>query len=253
MKPITSLSNYALAILLMASAITACKKDNAQQPDTNTGTSTKGGYANISYYASSVGGPAKKTGSSDLKINATGTSTVAIDWASATVYVEKLTLSIPNSVDTTVTVEKNLNIFSASALAGVVQLPSGSYKNVKLRLFCRKSPRSELAFNFRGTFTNTKGTKDSILVASSFPFEADVTVADIVVNASDKYKATFSFDLNKVLVGISNQMLETSAKSYTKDNKKMYAIAKGGSADEPFYDQVIGNWQSVASVVVSKE
>ncbi|QIL39831.1 hypothetical protein G7074_11490 [Pedobacter sp. HDW13] len=39
-----------------------------------------------------------------------------------------------------------------------------------------------------------------------------------------------------------------------KDGKKLYVIWKGGSTtDEPFYDWVIQNWQTVASVAVSKE
>lgn len=47
-----------------------------------------------------------------------------------------------------------------------------------------------------------------MVVASSLPFEANLTITDITINTSDNYKATFQFDLNKVLTGITNSLLE---------------------------------------------
>jgi hypothetical protein len=160
--------------------------------------------------------------------------------------VEKISFTgkSSNLLDTTITVEKKLNIFSADALAGAIKLPSGSYKDVKVTLYCKKSAKSDLAFDFNGTFTNTKGGIDSVKVGSSYPFEANLTVND---------KATFNFNLNKVLTGISNAMLQTVGGRAVGGNKMLYIIWKGGSADEPFYDQVIRNWQAVASVLVTKE
>ncbi|WP_245221907.1 hypothetical protein [Pedobacter kyungheensis] len=150
-------------------------------------------------------------------------------------------------------VGKKLNIFSADALAGVIQLPAGSYKDAKVRLFCRKSPRSEFALDFKGTFTNSFGVVDSVLVRSSLPFEANLNVSEIVIGQTDNYKATFNFDLSKMLTGISTKALEQGGRSSIGiDGKKLYVIWKGGSADEPFYNQIIQHWQSVASVVISK-
>lgn len=116
-------------------------------------------------------------------------------------------------------VGKNLNIFNSEALVGVIKLPTGAYKDINVKLFCRKSPKCEFAFDFKGTFTNTKGGKYSLMVGSSLPFEADLKVTDIVINPSDHYKATFHFDLTKVLTGLSNSALETTARYYVTNNK----------------------------------
>jgi hypothetical protein len=61
-------------------------------------------------------------------------------------------------------------------LTGIIQLPTGSYKDVKVKLLARKSEKSELAFSFKGIFLNTKGRIDSVRVASSYPFEANLDV-----------------------------------------------------------------------------
>jgi len=73
------------------------------------------------------------------------------------------------------------------------------------------------------------------MFGSSRPFEANLNVSEITIGKSDNYKATFSFDLNKVLTGISIRVLELGARSYIgKDGKKLYVIWKGGSVDEHF-------------------
>lgn len=245
MKRVFLFSNPVLGILLIALAVISCKKaDDTAVPATDSG--------NISYFAkaniSNATTPRAVTADSAAQ-------TIAVNWVSATVWVEKIALAAQGkgTLDTTIMVEKNLNIFSADALAGIIKLPIGSYKDVKVKMFCRKSPRSEFAFDFKGTFTNISGKTDSVRVGSSYPFEANLTVSEIVIGQSDNYKATFSFNLNKTLTGITARALEFGARSYVgKDGKKIYSIWKGGSADEPFYEQVIQNWQSVASVVISK-
>ena len=253
MRSISLLSKHVLGVFLIASAIISCKKDDTTAPEKSTPAPVKNtsGFGNISYFAKASGAGIRTFSTSD----SSALNTVAVDWSSASVYVEKISFTgkSSNLLDTTITVEKNLNIFSANALAGVIKLPAGSYKDVKVKMYCRKSAKSEMAFNLKGTFTNTKGGKDSVMVGSSYPFEANLSVTDIVINPSDKYKATFTFDLNKVLTGISNTLLETAGGFTRPDNKKVYVIWKGGSAEEPFYDQVIQNWQTVASVVVTKE
>ncbi|TKC57627.1 hypothetical protein FBD94_20335 [Pedobacter hiemivivus] len=243
-------------LLLIGTAALSCKKDNDSEQE-------KTGFGNISYFANTSNSNVRKLSSNGIKTGVLSvvdtTTTVNVAWSSATVYVEKISfVGKSNSLlDTTITVEKNLNIFSQDALAGVFKLPSGSYKDVAVKLQCRKSLIPGLAFNyyafyFKGTFKNIYGGIDSVIVGSSLPFEANLSVNEIVIDPSDNYKATFSFDLNKVLTGISAGQME-AAKSNYKDGKKTFYIFKGGSADEPFYDQVIRNWQSVASVVVTKE
>jgi hypothetical protein len=182
-------------------------------------------------------------------------TTVDVTWSSASVYVEKISfVGISNNLlDTTIKVEKKLNIFNENALAGVIKLPAGSYKDVKVKLFCRKSMKSDLAFNFKGVFTNGNGRQDSVLVGSSFPFEADLLVTEIVIEPSNNYTAVFNFDLSKVLTGISRREMESAGSYLGKDGTRNYSIFKGGSADEPFYDQVIQNWQNVASAIVTKD
>jgi len=234
-------------VFLFTTAIISCKKDENQQAPENK----KTGFGNISYIAKASGSGVQTTVKSSSTL-----STVPVTWTSATIWVEKISFAgkTNNLLDTTIMVEKNLNIFSADALAGAIKLPSGSYKDVAVKLFCRKSPKSEFAFDFRGTFTNTKGTTDSVRVGSSYPFEANVSVTNIVIDPSDRYKATFYFDLSKVLTGISNSMLETTIVPFSgANNQKTYIIWKGGSADQPFYNQIIQNWQSVGSFEIIKE
>lgn len=238
MRPI-SLKHLYVVLLALITA-TSCKKDDAPVANTNS-------YGNISYFAKSSGTGVKRMSNT--------MNTVAVEWSAASVYVEKIAFvgKSDNLIDTTITVGKNINIFNTDALAGIIKLPTGSYKDVKVKLFARKSDKSELAFNLRGTFTNTKGGRDSVVVASSYPFEANLDATDIIINPTDEYNVIFTFDLDKVLSGISAELLQT-AKSYTgKDNTRVYVIWKGGSDEEPFYDQVIQNWQTVASVIVSKQ
>lgn len=235
---------YFLIVLLSLLMVTSCKKEDFPVADA-------GGYGNLSYFAKASGTGVKRMGTQSNNT----TNSVAVEWSAASVYVEKIAFvgKSDNLLDTTIIVGKNIDIFSADALAGIIQLPTGSYKDVKVKLFARKSDKSEMAFNLKGTFINTKGGRDSVMVGSSYPFEANLEVTDIVINASDKYNATFTFDLDKVLSGISTELLQT-ARSYPRtENNMLYVIWKGGSDEEPFYDQVIENWQTVASVVVSKQ
>lgn len=247
------LSKYALGLFLTTSVLTSCKQDGTQ-PEKQKAAS---GYANLSYFAKALGTGSKA--GAEVKTPAKSTNevnTVAVTWDFATVYVEKITFTgQSNSLfDTTVVIEKKLDIFNSDALAGIVKLPAGAYRDVKVKLFCRKSLKSDYAFEFKGNFINSSGSTDSVRVGSSYPFEANLTVNNMVIDSADKYKATFSFELNKVLTGITNRMIETGAKSFTGANgRKVYSIWKGGSADEPFYNQVISNWQNVASVTVSKQ
>jgi len=251
MKSLFPTAKFSFSLFLTVLVLVSCKKDEAAENKNPT-------FGNISYFAKASLGTVK-TANNGVSVNAISADSVVktdVGWSSASVYVEKISFAgrSNNLLDTTIIIEKNLNIFSASALAGVIKLPSGSYKDVKVKLFCKKSLKSELAFTFKGTVVNRKGGIDSVLVGSSLPFEANLAVPDITINQSDSYKATFNFDLSRILLGISIGMLESGARNYTgTDGKKMYVIYKGGSASEPFYDQVIANWQSVASVAVVKE
>lgn len=244
MRPKSLLLKCCLGTLLVTSAIISCKKDNPSEKITS-------GYGNVSYFAKASGSHIK---TASVKSDTLG-GQVSVGWSSASVYVEKIAFvgKSDSLLDTTITIEKKLDIFSADALAGVIKLPAGSYRDVKIKMYFKKSRRSEMAFDFKGTFTNTEGGKDSVMVGSSYPFEANLNVTEIAIDPSGKYNVVFSFDLNRVLTGITTAALQT-ARSYTwPDHKKTYVIWKGGSADEPFYDQVIQNWQTVVNVVVSKE
>lgn len=230
-----------LAVLLFSS----CKKSE------NPSVKPAFGYGDISYFAKASGTGIKATA---MKTNSILSDQVDVDWASASIYIEKLSFvgKSNNQIDTTISVERKIDLFSADALAGIIQLPAGSYQDVKVKLFLRKSPKSDLAFYLKGTFLNTYGQQDSLLVASSYPFEVNLSLADITINTSDKYKAVFSFDLDKGLTGISTAALQT-ARSHGSYNPTNYVIWKGGSQDVPFYDQVVANWQNVASVTITKE
>ncbi len=248
MKPNYLVVKYIIVSFLLGTTLLSCKKNTS-----DGGKTTTSDFGKIGYFANA-------SASTNIKVDGLANhdspvNTVAMNWTSATVWVEKISFIGKNeqSLDTTIMVEKNLNIFNTEALVGVIKLPTGSYKDINVKMFCRKSPKSEFAFSFKGTFLNTKGVKDSLMVGSSYPFTADLKVNDIVINGSDNYKATFHFDLTKVLTGISNVALETTARYYIINGKKQYVIWKGGSKDEPFYDQVINNWQNVASIVITKD
>ncbi|MEJ6980779.1 hypothetical protein WG906_09985 [Pedobacter sp. P351] len=242
MKPITLKHFF---ILLAVTFAISCKKGDSPETEKITN-----GHGNISYFAKALVTGVK---TSALKSN-TILSTVSVDWSSASIYVEKISFvgKSSNLLDTTIVIEKNMNIFNLDAMAGVIKLPSGSYKDVKVKLFLKKSPKSALAFNLRGTFMNTKGTKDSLIVASSLPFEANLGVNDITLNPSDNYKVTVTFDLNKVLTDISASLIETVNTNLGTNGLRTYVIWKGGSQDVPLFNKVTTNWQTVSSVVISK-
>ncbi len=242
MRPISS--QLGLIILLALSILTSCKEEDILVKKAD-------GNGTVSYFAKASGSGVKKTDTKSI----TPLGSVAVEWSAATIYVEKIAFEGKTShlLDTTIFVEKNINLFNADALTGVIQLPAGAYKDVKVKLFARKSDKSEMAFNLRGTFINTKGGRDSVVVGSSYPFEANLQVPDITIDSSDKYRVTFNFNLDKVLSDISTELLQTARSYAGKDNSLMYVIWKGGSDEEPFYDQVIANWQTVASVEVSKQ
>lgn len=240
-----SFKRYLIALLALL-VVTSCEKD-----DITVDPVDEGGYGNLSYFAKASGAGVKR-----MSTEADNTmSSAAVEWTSATMYVEKIAFvgKSESLLDTTILVGKNINIFKADALTGIMQLPTGSYKDVQVKLFARKSEKSEMAFKLKGAFINAKGGLDSVVVASSFPFEANLEVTDIVINPSDKYNVTFTFNLDKVLTGISTELLQTTRNYPTTDNKRLYVIWKGGSDEEPFFDQVIENWQTVASVAVTKE
>lgn len=251
MKSVSLFLKHTLGVLLLATIITACKKEtNVQDEGKETITSN---FGNIAYFANASA--LAKKGNSSTKPNMAETlvNSVAVNWSSASVWVEKIAFVGKNGtlLDTTIKVAKNINIFNSETLVGIIKLPAGAYKDISVKLFCRKSPKSEFSFDFKGTFISTQGKLDSVRVGSSYPFEADLKTNDIVINTSDNYKATFHFDLTKVLTGISNYSIESTSRKWNND--RSYMIWKGGSKDEPFYDQIIRNWQNVASIVVVKE
>lgn len=248
-----SVLKYTLSLFLIGTSIISCKKSDKEIQEKNNTT-----FGNIAIFANASASSIKSNSSikdGNIQQSDTLANTVDVNWSYASIWVEKISFVGKNEqlLDTTIMVEKKLNIFNAEALMGVVKLPVGAYKDIKVKMFCRKSPKSEFGFDFSGTFTNTQGKKDSIRVGTSYPFEADLKVNDIVLHPADNYKATFHFDLSKVLTGISNSALETTLKPRIEASRNLYTIWKGGSKDEPFYDEIIRNWQNVASIVITKE
>ena len=246
MKRISLYTKHLLGLLLISLVVFSCKK-NAE----NTEVAPVSGKISYVVTANSSSGSTKKVSAvvDSSKMN------IAVNWSSATIWVEKISFIAQSSrlLDTTVIVGKKLNIFSGDALAGIIRLPAGSYKDVKVKMYCRKSPQSDYAFDFQGTFSNTKGGTDSLRIGSSLPFEANLAVTNIVIDPSDNYKATFNFNLSNTLTGITIGTVErVVVNRIGKDNKKSYVIWKGGSAEEPLYNEIIANWQTVASVNISK-
>jgi hypothetical protein len=258
MRTTSLLLKCTLGLLLLGTTFISCKKGDHLDSEVGGGEKGTATFGNIAIFASASASGIKATSSTKVVgtlQSDTAVNTVAVNWYYASIWVEKISFVGKNgqSLDTTIMVGKKLDIFNAEALMGVVKLPPGAYKDINVKMFCRKSPKSEFGFDFSGTFMNTQGRKDSVRVGTSYPFEADLKVNDIVLNPADNYKATFHFDLTKVLTGISNSALETRVNPRIEDSRNLYRIWKGGSKDEPFYDEIIKNWQNVASIVVTKD
>ncbi|HEX7366173.1 MAG TPA: hypothetical protein VF273_03700 [Pelobium sp.] len=241
---------YILLSVMVLTCGSACKK-NGQEPPTDKKPDE---FGKIAYFAQASGKNNKLPASTNkgVKVMADAQNTVAVDWSSASVWVEKISFTGKNTqvLDTTIMVKKKLNIFNSGALMGVIKLPAGAYKDINVKMYCRKNSSEEFGIDFLGMFTNTRGEKDSLMVRSSIDFDVAVKVNDIVLNPADNYKATFNFDLAKVLTGISNLAIENNLKSHRGN---LYVIWKGGSQDIPFYNQIIQNWQNVASITITKE
>ncbi|MCD0489925.1 hypothetical protein LPB86_16910 [Pedobacter sp. MC2016-14] len=246
-----SLSFYT-GILLVSVAITSCQKE--LEPEKNP--TLPSGYGNISFVAKASSSKTKVSALNGIKINNVDSAAIPleVDWSSATVYVEKITFTgkSNNLLDTTVMVEKNLDLLAVNSIAGNIKLPSGSYKDVEVKMYCKKFVWPELAFFFKGTFKSFHGTRDSIILASSLPFQASLRVPEIVIKPVDKYKATFNFNLINLLSGFSLRTME-SAQQINRDGKRTYSIFKGGSENPPLFNELLQNWQNVTEVLISKD
>ncbi|WP_256010147.1 hypothetical protein [Desertivirga xinjiangensis] len=242
-----------LAILVLAILFVSCEKPEtpAKAETPNENGTVKPANGSISYFAKASGTAPKGSKTKTAQVLADSTY---VQWSSASIFVEKISFVGRNGslLDTTIWVRKNLDILNTDVLTGVFSLPAGSYRDVKVKLFLRKANYPELAFNLGGTFISYQGTRDSLIVASSLPFEADLAVNDIIINASDSYKVVFNFNLDKVLAGISMGTLQ-SLNPHVTEGKRIYTIWKGGPQDVPFFNQVAENWQTVASAVISKQ
>ncbi|WP_242695743.1 hypothetical protein [Desertivirga brevis] len=245
---ISALKQSLTALAIMLFSISCSKDESTDQKPPEVTLSGKG---KVSYFAKASGSAT----SGIVKTLETPASSSYVKWSSASIFIEKIAFVGKNGsvIDTTITVNKNLNILNSDVLTGVFNLPAGSYKDVKVKLFLKKAGFPELAFNLKGTFVNKTGGTDSIMLASSMPFEANLGVNDFTITASDNYKVVFNYNLDKVLAGISSTKLQEEARSHLSGGKKMYSIWKGGSQDEPLYNEVSANWQTVATAVISKE
>jgi len=110
----------------------------------------------VAYFAKASG--TAPNGTSVLAADSTVNSAY-VKWSSASIFVEKISFVARNNdlLDTTIMVGKNLNILNANVLTGVFNLPVGSYKDVKVKLFLKKANYPDLAFNLKGTFVNNAG------------------------------------------------------------------------------------------------
>lgn len=256
MKITSPFSTACLGFVIAAIVASSCKKGADPEKE-------KTEFGKISYVvkASNTGQKSVASiGSRSQNSSPIDTLTqVDVTWTSATVYVDKISFKgrTDSLLDTTIIVAKNLDLFNPNSLVGVVTLPAGSYHDVDVKMLCRKSMLPNVAFDyfafhFKGTFMNHGGGIDSVKVGSSFPFEASLSLPEMIISNSGNYVATFNFDLNKVLRGISRQQLQTAPKYYS-NGKTTYSIFKGGSGDEPFYNQVIENWQNLANVTITEQ
>lgn len=214
------------------------------------------GYGNISFVAKASTSQLKASALKTVKIGSSDSaaSPLQVNWSSATVYIEKITFTGKsiNLLNTTVMIQKNLDLLAGNSTVGNIKLPTGSYKDVEVKMYCKKFVWPELAFFFKGTFQSIHGSRDSIILASSLPFEASLSVPEILVNPADTYKATFNFNLTNLLSGFSVETME-SATNNTDAGTRKYTIFRGGSESPPLFDRLLQNWHNVTDVLITKD
>jgi len=246
------MKKYLYTIIIAASALTiSCQKDKNSHKSTQTG-STK-----ISYFAQAktINGAKSSLENKFLKLNATVDSSAispAVTWNSATIFIDQISFngSMGNgTVDSTITVQKKVDMLSSNPYVGDIQLPVGSYKDVKSRLLMRKSQHSDLTFELNGTFTNSKGILTSLYIGNSDLFNVNLNVNNVVVEKSSTYNMVFNFELNKVLAGITIQQLENAY----KDPNRVNAVYISSSVSIDLYNKIKSNWENLSSVYITKD
>lgn len=236
---------YTAVIALSVLAI-SCKKDNSASKTTQTG-STK-----ISYFAQAKTLNGAK---SSLRLNDVIDSSAispAVTWSSATIFIDQISfngVTGNSTVDSTITVQKKVDMLSANPYVGDLQLPVGSYNNVQSRLLMRKSKNSDLTFELYGTFTNTKGIVTSLYIGNSDLFNVNLKVNNVVIEKNSTYNMVFNFDLNKVLAGITIQQLENAY----KDPNRINAVYISSSVSIDLYNKIKSNWENLSSVYITKD
>ncbi|SEO05129.1 hypothetical protein SAMN05192574_105118 [Mucilaginibacter gossypiicola] len=238
--------NLYTAIIALSALAISCKKDNGANKTAQTGS------AKISYFAQAKTINGAK---SSLKLNDVIDSSAIsppVTWSSATIFIDQISfngVTGNNTVDSTITVQKKVDMLSANPYVGDIQLPVGSYNNVKSRLLMRKSQHSDLTFELSGTFVNTKGVVTSLYIGNSDLFNVNLNVNNVAVEKGSTYNMVFNFELNKVLAGITIQQLENAY----KDPNRVNAVYISSSVSVDLYNKIKSNWENLSSVYITKD
>lgn len=228
---------YSLSLVL---TIFGCKKYNSTKDN---------GSGRVAYYASA------NTSIPLIKIEsarkpASISSLPPIKWVSATIFVNEISFEgiSTQQVNTTELVETNLDLFASDNNIGMIQLPSGEFKNSKVTLHLKKGKDSKASFIIKAIYTNSKGNDVPFQVANSDEFNVKLEVGNLKVNSLKKYKAVFSYKLDKIFDGISTADLENIKDRYSDEG-----VYISSSVNVNLYEKIKQNWQTLASAEFIEE
>ncbi len=233
----------ALGILITSLFFNACNDKEEIKP-----VETTKKQVNVSYFVSAA--TIAKKGFSVKTLAVDSSAIPFVTWSTATIYVENISLSSNGTqpIDTTIIVNKKIDLFGADVLAGVFKMPTGSYNNVKVKMKLRKSPQSDFGFQLNGTFKGSNNKIYNLQLGTSDVFEVNVTVANFIADSSQDIKVAFSFDIERILKGITPQMLQMYPNTYFPSDIYIHA---SGSSVSPLFSQIASNWQRIAKVTFS--
>ena len=217
-----------------------CKKENSTK-NNNSGRVAYYASANTSIPLIKIAGAGKMESISALP---------PIKWVSATIFVNEISFEGTSNqqVISKESVETNMDLFASDNNIGMLQLPSGEFKNSKVTLHLKKGKDSQASFMIKATYTNSKGNIVPFHVANSDEFNVKLEVGNLKIDPLKKYKAVFSYKLDKIFDGISTADLENIVDTYSDEG-----IYISSSVNVNLYEKIKLNWQTLATAEFIEE
>jgi hypothetical protein len=138
----------------------------------------------------------------------------------------------------------NVDISKAAAALGSIQIPDGTYDEVKLKLLFRKSSTDDIPARLKGSYTDLSGAKTPVELQFNEDLEIQVEAENLVMEANS-HIARINMHLNKLLSRVTIADLTMATKTNgtivisSTSNAALYAKIKAsleGFADCRFED-----------------